>query len=45
MREHEIQLILQWVGYRAGGVVTEQMLRYAINYAHGMGYTDGNGGE
>jgi hypothetical protein len=44
MREHEIQLILQWVGYRAGSVITEQMLRDAIGYAHSMGYTDGSGG-
>lgn len=44
MREHEIQLILKWIGYRQGGLVTEQMIRDAINYAHKMGYTDGSGG-
>jgi hypothetical protein len=44
MREHDIQQILKWVGYRPGGAVTEQMLRDAISYAHQMGYTDGHGG-
>ncbi len=44
MRAHEIKQILEWVGYRPGAVVTEQMLRDAISYEYRMGHTDGSGG-
>ena len=42
MREHEIQMILKWVGLAKDGLITESMLRDAINYAYNMGYTDGS---
>ena len=42
MREHEIKLIFSWIGFRPDGLVTEQMLRDAIDYAYRMGYTDGS---
>lgn len=42
MREHELQMILQWIGLQAGKVITEQMLRDAINYAYQAGFTDGS---
>jgi len=42
MREHEIEQILKWVGFYPGALITEQMLRDAIDYAHRMGYTDGS---
>lgn len=42
MREHELQLILKWIGYSQGVLVTEQMVRDAINYAYKMGVTDGS---
>lgn len=45
MREHEIQMILKWIGYRQDGLVTEKMIRDAIYYAHNMGYTDGSNKE
>ncbi len=41
MREHEIQLILKWIGYQQGGLITEQMVRDAIKYAYDMGFSDG----
>lgn len=44
MREHELKLILKWVGFVEGKTVTEKMIRDAINYAYSMGYTDGSGG-
>lgn len=44
MREHEIQLILKWIGVCQDGTYTEQMVRDAIDYAWRMGYTDGTGG-
>jgi hypothetical protein len=44
MRDHEIKLILKWVGFREGAAVTKEMLVAAIQYAHQMGYTDGTGG-
>jgi hypothetical protein len=43
MREHEIQMILNWIG--AGDdtrLITEDMIRQAIHYAYQMGYTDGS---
>lgn len=42
MREHELQLILKWVGFTEGKLITEQMLRDAVNYAYNIGYTDGS---
>lgn len=42
MREHEIQMILKWIGLPKDGLITEGMLRDAINYAYNMGYTDGS---
>ncbi len=42
MREHEINQILTWVGFYHGVVITEQMVRDAIDYAYRMGYTDGS---
>lgn len=40
MREHEIQMILTWIGFRPGVVITEQMIREAIRYAYQNGYSD-----
>ena len=42
MREHEIQMILKWIGLSNDGLITEAMLIDAINYAYKMGYTDGS---
>jgi len=42
MREHDVQSILKWIGFKPGMVVTEQMIRDAIKYAFDMGYTDGS---
>ena len=42
MREHEIQLILKWIGLHKDAPITEGMLRDAINYAYNMGHTDGS---
>lgn len=42
MREHEIEMILKWVGWIPGTEITEEMLRAAIRYAYQMGYTDGS---
>lgn len=42
MREHEIQLILTWIGAAdTQRLITEEMVRQAINYAYQMGFTDG----
>lgn len=41
MREHELQLILEWIGLRQDGLISEQMVRDAIKYAYDMGFTDG----
>lgn len=42
MREHEITLILSWIGAGNGErLITEAMLRQAIAYAYQMGVTDG----
>ena len=42
MREHEIGLILKWIGWKPGTEITEEMLRAAIRYAYQMGHTDGS---
>lgn len=43
MREHEIEQILTWIGFYPGApIITEQMIRDAINYAYSIGYTDGS---
>lgn len=42
MREHEIQLILTWIGFKPGGLITEKMIRDAIYYAYQNGLTDGH---
>lgn len=42
MREHEIQMILKWIGICQDGSFTEQMVRDAIIYAYKMGVTDGS---
>lgn len=43
MREHEIKMILNWIGAGDGTrLITEAMLRQAIDYAYRMGYTDGS---
>lgn len=42
MRESEIQLILKWIGASSDDrLLTEEMLRQAIQYAYQMGVTDG----
>jgi hypothetical protein len=41
MRDHELSLILKWIGWIPGTPVTEQMLLSAIQYAYDMGLTDG----
>jgi hypothetical protein len=42
MREHEIQMILKWIGATNGQrLITEEMLRQAIGHAYQMGFTDG----
>lgn len=45
MREHELQMILLWIGLQQGKLITEQMLRDAINYAYNAGLTDGKDGK
>ena len=42
MREHEIAMILKWIGLKGDGLITEEMLLNAIKYAYDMGYTDGS---
>lgn len=39
MREHELQLILKWVGLQPNKLITEQMILDAMQYD--MGFTDG----
>lgn len=41
MREHEIQMILTWIGFRPGAIITEKMILDAIHYAYQNGLTDG----
>ena len=44
MRDHEINLILKWIGFNGLNLVDRQMIVAAINYAYRMGYTDGGQG-
>lgn len=42
MREHEIQMILKWIGAADHQrLITEEMIRQAIHYAYQIGVTDG----
>jgi hypothetical protein len=41
MRQEELELILKWIGYYSGEMLSEEMLPDAINYAYNMGFTDG----
>ena len=34
------ELILTWIGFKPGGLITEQMIRDAIRYAYQSGFTD-----